>query len=113
MKDRRKQKVLRHDRIRKKIARAKNVPRIVVFRSNKHIYAQLIDDQKAATIAFASDAKIKKGTRCQKAKEVGINLAKAAKSKNIKKVVYDRAGYFYHGRVKALAEGAREEGLLF
>jgi large subunit ribosomal protein L18 len=111
MKDKKKQRTKRHYRIRKKITQTKNIPRVVVFRSNKYIYAQLIDDQKAITVASSSDIKIKKGTRFQKAKEVGISLAKSAKAKNIKKVIFDRAGYKYHGRVKALAEGVREGGL--
>jgi large subunit ribosomal protein L18 len=88
-------------------------PRLVVFRSLTNNYAQLIDDQKHQTIASASDLKIKKGTKAEKAKQVGMELAKIALEKNIKACVFDRNGYRYHGRVKALADGAREGGLQF
>jgi large subunit ribosomal protein L18 len=106
----------RHRRIRAKISGTKERPRLCVFRSNKHTYAQLIDDEKGHTIVSASDLELKgveKMTKVQKAKEVGKLIAKKAKEKNIEKIVFDRAGYKYHGRVKALAEGAREGGLKF
>lgn len=106
-------KNLRHKRVRRKISAKSNLPRLVVFRSNFHIYGQIIDDQKSITLAAASDIKSKNKNRMEKAKETGIDLAKAATKKNINKVVFDRAGYKYHGRVKALADGAREGGLTF
>lgn len=88
-------------------------PRLVVFRSLTNNYAQLIDDQKHQTIASASDLKIKKGSKMERAKQVGVELAKIAMEKNIKACVFDRNGYRYHGRIKALADGAREGGLKF
>jgi len=106
----------RHKRIRKKVFGTAEKPRLCVFRSNKHIYAQLIDDTKSHTLLAASDLELKlekKLTKVEKAKEVGKLLAKKALAKNIKKIVFDRAGYKYHGRIKALAEGAREGGLEF
>jgi large subunit ribosomal protein L18 len=105
---------IRHKRIRAKISGAKERPRLSVFRSNKHIFLQLIDDSAGKTLVSASDLKMKKkGTKTEIAKEVGKELAKLAKAKKIKKVVFDRGGYKYHGRVKASAEGAREGGLEF
>lgn len=112
----------RHLRVRKKIIGSQIKPRLSVFRSNQHIYAQLIDDSKSVTLAFTSDlSKSKKlenksnqkGAKLEKAKTIGLELAKIAISKKIKKVVFDRSGYKYHGRVKAVAEGAREGGLEF
>ena len=104
-------------RLKKKI-RAKIVgltiqPRLSVFRSNKHIYAQIIDDKKGVTLASASDAKIKKGAKRGKAEQVGELIAQAAKAKKISKVVFDRSGYKYAGRIKLLAEAARKGGLKF
>ncbi len=89
--------------------------RLSVFRSNQHIYAQLIDDEKGITIASASSkvAKAKCGSNVEAAKNVGALIAKAGKAKKITEVVFDRGGYLYHGRVKALAEAARENGLKF
>ncbi|MGL5831443.1 MAG: 50S ribosomal protein L18 [Candidatus Altimarinota bacterium] len=87
--------------------------RLVVFRSLNNNYAQLVDDQKHQTIASASDLKVTKGTKMERAKQVGIELAKLALEKNIKTCVFDRNGYRYHGRIKALADGAREGGLKF
>ncbi len=109
---------IRHKRIRAKISGTKEQPRLSVFRSNKHIFLQLIDDSSQKTLVSASDLKINlsaggKGTKTEIAKEVGKELAKLAKAKKIKKVVFDRGGYKYHGRVKASAEGAREGGLSF
>lgn len=109
------QRLKRHFRIRKKLAGTQKVPRLVVFRSNKHIYAQIINDVSGQTIVSSSDNKLakEKTSKLEMAKKVGINLANAALKKNIKGVVFDRAGYKYHGRVKALAEGSREGGLSF
>lgn len=90
-------------------------PRLCVFRSNKHIYAQLIDDVKKQTILSVNDSKLKKGkqVKVDLAKEIGKAIAKAALENKIEKVVFDRGPYKYHGRVKAVAEGAREGGLKF
>jgi len=100
--------------IRKKISGTADRPRLSVFRSNKFIYAQIIDDDKAITIASAdSRHTIYTGSRVEQCKQVGLELAEKAKSVGIEKVVFDRGGYLYHGRVKALADGAREGGLIF
>lgn len=108
-------KIKRHAKIRAHISGNQARPRLVVHRSSKHIYGMLVDDTKGNTLLRVSDAKInqKKLTKVEKAKEVGKLLASEAAKTKIKKVVFDRAGYFYHGRVKALAEGAREGGLEF
>lgn len=104
----------RHNRIRKKIKGSENRPRLVVFRSLNFTYAQIINDDSGKVLISASDQKAKKkGTKSEKAKEVGIELAKMAKEKKIETIVFDRNGYKYHGRIKALAEGAREGGLIF
>ncbi len=104
----------RHKKIRARISGTAEVPRVCVFRSSKHIYTQLIDDENSKIIASASDLKLKgKKNKLLKAKEVGKMIAKKAEELKIKKVVFDRGGYKYHGRVKALAEGAREGGLIF
>lgn len=103
----------RHKRVRAKVIGTKERPRLSVFRSNQHIYVQLIDDNKGQTLASFDDHKIKKGKRVEKAKEVGRTIAKKALEKKIKKVIFDRGGYKYHGQVKAVAEGAREGGLKF
>ncbi len=115
MTNQRNQRVLRHKRVAKKLRKVTGVPRLVVFKSNKYIYAQVIDDNESKTLAYASDLKSKpeKGNKLIRSKKVGEDLAKEAIKKNIKKVMFDRAGYKYHGRVKALAEGAREGGLNF
>ena len=109
----RKQKAKRRStRIRAKILGTKKRPRLSVFRSNKHIYAQLIDDENAKTLAFSSDKGLKtKGLVLSK--EVGALIAKQAVELKIKEVIFDRGSYKYHGNVKALAEGAREGGLKF
>lgn len=104
---------VRHARIRKVVKGTSSRPRLVVFRSLNGIYAQLIDDDARKTIFGVSSLKIKKGTKTEKAKEVGIETAKLATEKGIKEVVFDRGGYRYHGRVKAVADGAREGGLKF
>lgn len=87
--------------------------RLSVFRSNKYIYAQIIDDEKSQTLVSSSDLKIKEGRKIERAKLAGEELAKKALKKGIKEIWFDRDGYKYHGRVKALAEGARKGGLVF
>lgn len=101
--------------IRRKVQGIAVKPRLSVFRSNTGIYAQLIDDVNGKTIASASSAALKgeKGTKVELSKKAGLKLAELAKSIGITEVVFDRGGYLYHGRVKALAEGAREGGLKF
>lgn len=110
----------RRKHIRKRIYGTSEKPRMVVFRSNKHIYAQLVDDNEHKTITSASTCSKelskeinKASSKTEKAKIVGKFLAGLAKDKKIEAVVFDRAGYLYHGRVKALADGAREGGLQF
>jgi len=106
----------RHKRIRDKISGKAQRPRLCVFRSNQHIYAQLVDDEKGKTLAMVSDLSIKTKTKksnAEKAKEVGKIIAQKAKELKIDTVIFDRAGYKYHGQVKSLAEGAREGGLKF
>jgi len=104
-------------RVRKKIAGTAQRPRLSVFRSNSDIYAQLIDDDGAKTLASASskdkDIVAQKGTKSEKSKLVGAAVARKAVELGLKDVIFDRGGYLYHGRVKALAEGAREGGLNF
>ena len=103
-------------RIRKKVSGSTNIPRLSVFRSNKEIYAQLIDDVSGKTLAAASslDKGIsKEGTKSDIAKTVGSALAKKATEAGMEVCAFDRGGYLYHGRVKALADGAREGGLKF
>ena len=103
----------RHVRVRAKIEGTTERPRLIVFRSLMHTFAQIIDDSNGKVIAGASDIKMAKGTKTERAKTVGEDIAKIAKEKKIETVVFDRNGYKYHGRVKALAEGAREGGLKF
>jgi len=105
----------RHRRVRGKIAGTPERPRLAVFRSNRGIFAQLVDDASGRTLAGASWGGLKdfKGDKSAQAKEVGKQVAAAAKQAGIDTVVFDRGGYLYHGRVKALAEGAREGGLKF
>jgi len=115
-KEKKEKRYRRHKRIRSRIFGTTERPRLCVFRSNKHIYAQLIDDKKGHTLISASDLELKnvgKLKKKEKAFEVGKLVAEKAKKKNIKKIVFDRGGYKYHGKVKALAEGAREGGLMF
>ncbi|MDD3662347.1 MAG: 50S ribosomal protein L18 [Candidatus Pacebacteria bacterium] len=100
-------------KIRAKILGTKERPRLSVFRSNKYIYAQIIDDSTGTTIVSASDLNIEKGTKTEKSTTIGNDLAKQALAKGIKACVFDRNGFKYTGRVKALAEGARAAGLLF
>ncbi|HUB00334.1 MAG TPA: 50S ribosomal protein L18 [Terracidiphilus sp.] len=104
-----------HARIREKLAGTTERPRLNVYRSLNHIYAQIIDDQKGETLASASTLamKLKTGGNIASAKEVGKTVAEQAVEKGIKQVVFDRGGYLYHGRIKALADAAREAGLEF
>jgi large subunit ribosomal protein L18 len=105
----------RHRRVRGKVSGTAERPRLVVFRSNRGIFAQLVDDEAGRTLASASWLANRghKGTKTDQAAEVGKTLAAAAKKAGVETCVFDRAGYLYHGRVKALAEGAREGGLKF
>lgn len=133
IKEKREKRFRRHRRIRSKIFGTAKVPRLFVFKSKKHIYTQLINDEKSKTIVSASDQELEKSkikspkikkkeiSEAQKslsskvtiAYEVGKLIAKKALNKKIEQVVFDRGGYLYHGKVKAVAEGAREEGLKF
>ena len=110
----------RHGSSRKRVAGTAERPRLAVFRSAKHIYAQVIDDDQKKTLVATSDQKMEKGGDQEKeggkkarAKKVGADIAAKCKAAGIEKVVFDRAGYKYHGRVSALADGAREAGLKF
>lgn len=103
----------RGNRVRAKISGTAERPRLVVFRSLTANYAQLIDDVAGKVLVGVSDLKSKKGTKTEKAKEIGMEIAKKAQELKITEVVFDRNGYKFHGRVKALAEGAREGGLKF
>jgi large subunit ribosomal protein L18 len=113
-------RIIRHKRIRSRIKGTSKIPRLCVFRSNQHIYAQLIDDEKGKTIISAKDTEIKLKAKSQKLKvayEVGKLIAQKAKNlpagRQVEKIIFDRAGYKYHGRVKALADAARKGGLKF
>jgi len=112
------QRLLRKPRIRKKISGTEVRPRLVVFRSNQHLYAQLVDDVNGVTLAASSTQALNKDGETLKANrdsaaKVGKDIAAKAKEKKIDTVVFDRSGYIYHGKVKALADGAREAGLKF
>jgi len=112
----RESRLRRHRRVRGKIRGTAERPRLLVFRSNRGVFAQLIDDDAGKTIAGASWMELPKsfkGDKTEQAAEVGKRLAAAAKKAGVESVVFDRGGYLYHGRVKALAEGAREGGLSF
>ncbi len=114
--DKNKSRKNRHQRIRRKISGTAECPRLNVFRSNQNIYAQLIDDVEGVTLASAStlDSEVsKEESKTEQAATVGKLIAERAKDKNITVVVFDRGGYQYHGRVQALAESARENGLEF
>lgn len=106
-----------HYRLRKRVIGVASKPRLSVFRSNSDIYAQLIDDDNGHTLAAASsrdkDIAAQKGTKIEKSKLVGAAIARKASELGIEKVVFDRGGFLYHGRIKSLAEGAREAGLNF
>lgn len=108
-------RVRRHLRVREKVHGTSSKPRLCVFRSNKHIEAQIIDDEKGITLVSSSSTQLKlaNGGNCEAAAKVGEDLAKKALAKGIEEVVFDRGGYIYHGRVAALAEAARENGLKF
>ena len=110
------QRLKRHKRVRAKISGTPEMPRLNVFRSEANIYAQIIDDVNGVTLVSASSLEKDfnvEGTKSDAAKQVGMNVAERAKAKGIENVVFDRGGYLYHGRVQALAEGAREGGLKF
>jgi large subunit ribosomal protein L18 len=104
-----------HERIRRKLAGTAERPRLNVYRSLNHLYAQVIDDQSGTTLASVSSLglKLKTGGNVAAAKEIGKAIAERASEKGIKKVVFDRGGFLYHGRIKALADAAREAGLEF
>ena len=106
------QRYRRHLRVRKKVSGTAERPRLVIFRSLKHIYAQLVDDVSRRTLVTVGDHEFA-GKKSEKATLVGKSLAEKAKAAGVSKVTFDRAGYRYHGRVKALADGAREGGLEF
>ena len=107
----------RHKRVRAKVSGTKEIPRLNVFRSAKNISVQIIDDENGVTLVSASsldkDLKLANGSNVEAATKVGASIAEKALKANIKTVVFDRGGYLYHGRVKALAEAARENGLEF
>ena len=103
----------RHIRVRKKIAGTQDRPRLAVFRSNRHIYAQVIDDQAGRTLAAASTLSAGDGSPLDQARAVGSALAEKARAAGVTRVRFDRGGFQYHGRVRALAEAAREGGLEF
>ena len=127
MLEKQKKRYSRHKKVRAKVSGTGQFPRLCVFRSNKHIYAQLVDDEKRKTILSSSDQESKTQIKKKKIKEnqkpltgkvaiayeVGKLIAEKALKEKIKEVVFDRGGYKYHGRIKALAEGAREGGLRF
>ena len=110
-------RLARHARVRSKVTGTTETPRLNVFRSNSNIFAQIIDDTKGTTLVSASsidkELKLTNGGNVEAAKEVGKLIAERAKKAKITKVTFDRGGYLYHGRVKALAEAARENGLEF
>lgn len=116
--NKRNRRITRHRRIEAKMKGSAKCPRLCIFRSNQHIYAQLIDDEKHKTVLSASDRELKsKAPKTKIAAEVGKLIAKKAKNlpagRQVEKIIFDRAGYKYHGRVKLLADGAREGGLKF
>jgi len=105
-------RIKRHKRVRAKITGTAERPRLVVFRSNKHVYAQLIDDDKGKTLAAVSDQKMKTKLRgVELAKKLATELAKKAKEQKIEKLVFDRRGYTYHGVIKAFADQVRADGI--
>ena len=115
-KNKKTQKEKRHKKVRAKIQGTEERPRLCVFRSNKHIYAQIIDDEKGWTLVSASDLEVKDSRKNKKtnlAQKVGQLIAQKAKEKKIKTVVFDRGGFRYHGRIKTLADEARKQGLQF
>ena len=107
-------RIKRHNRIRKNLSGTKELPRLNVFRSNTNMYAQIIDDETGRTLVSTSSLELKLDkNNIETAKKVGESIAKKAKDAKITEVVFDRSGYLYHGRIKALAESAREAGLKF
>jgi large subunit ribosomal protein L18 len=106
-------RVRRHKRIRSKVSGTAALPRLSVFRSNQNIYAQLVDDENAVTLASASDIKETTGTKKERAERVGRAIAEKGIKAGIAKVVFDRGGFMYIGRIQALAESARKAGLEF
>lgn len=108
-------RVRRHVRVRTKVSGTADCPRLSVYRSNKHIHAQIIDDVRGVTLCSASSLQLKlaNGGNIEAAKQVGEAVAKAALEAGITKIVFDRSGYIYHGRIQALADAAREAGLKF
>ncbi len=106
-------RLTRHKRIRARISGTATCPRLSVYRANAHIYAQLIDDVAGKTLASAHDMESKKGTKLDHARSVGAEIAKKATAAGIKTCVFDRGGFIYTGRVAALADAAREGGLIF
>ena len=115
LQNRNEERIRRHKRVRRVVSGTPDCPRLNVFRSNAHIYAQVIDDTKGTTLCSASslELKLENGGNIEAANQVGKNIAKKALEKGISEVVYDRGGFVYHGRVQELAEGAREGGLNF
>lgn len=115
--DKNEARVKRHLRVRKKITGTAERPRLNIFRSSKHMYAQIIDDTTGVTLAAASTKdkglEVGNGGNVEAARQVGALIAQRAKEKGVSKVVFDRSGYLYHGRVQALADAAREAGLEF
>lgn len=116
-KDKNKERIIRHQRVRNKISGTSETPRLCVYRSLNEIYAQIIDDTKGVTLVSSSTKtlgeKVAKLSKCEQAKEVGKDIAEKALKQKIENVVFDRGGYLYIGRVEALANGAREAGLKF
>jgi len=106
-------RIRRHARIRSHLSGTKEIPRLAVWKSNRYIYAQLIDDVEGVTLGAATTLKDKSGTPIEKAEKVGEKIAKVAAEKKIKEVVFDRGGFRYMGHVKALADAARKGGLKF
>lgn len=106
-------RIRKHKRVRKTVAGVEDRPRLCVFKSHQHIYAQIIDDTKGVTVVAFSDLSIKEGVKKERAQKVGEEIAKKALGKKISKVVFDRGGFKYHGRIAALAIGARKGGLQF
>lgn len=115
-KSKKEQREKRHRKVRAKIHGTKDRPRLCIFKSNKHIYVQIINDDKGFTLVFTSDLEVKDSKKDKKidlAQKVGKLIANKAKDKKITKVVFDRGGFKYHGRVKTLADEARKQGLQF
>ena len=108
-----KNRTRRHAKVRKQVSGNTKKPRLAVYRSNKHIFVQLIDDTTGKTLASANDLKIQEGTKTQRAEKVWADIAKKANDAKVTNIVFDKWGFKYHGRVKALADWARSSGLTF